>query len=145
MNVISNTLNNVLFFVLNIVVDLLLLGYLKNLIKKKGETFHANENEANLKKAKKAKKKFTKFLLFDGLLYLLTHVFAFSVTIWLLAYKKQLSEFCYGYFSCADIVDIAQALEIIFICSQFFVLKKFDHNFSFEFHVLVKRILPKKK
>jgi hypothetical protein len=145
MNVIANTLNNIVFFLLNIVVDLLLLGYLKYLIKKKGEHFQANENEANLKRAKKAKKKFTKFLLFDGLLYLLTHVFAFSVTIWLLAYKKQLSEFCYGYFSCPDIVDMAQTLEIFFICSQFFVLKKFDCNFSFEFNVLVKRIFPKKK
>ena len=137
LNLINNSLNNIVTFILNVLVDVFLLKYIKDIIKKKSQSLGPEQTEANLSHTKKVKKKITLLLIFDGFFYFLTHIPAFGVTVWLIADKDQLSEFCYWYFPCPEIIDMAQAFELIFISFQFFILLKLDNNFGNEFYSLI--------
>ena len=105
-------------------------------MQKKIETHPAHDNEVNLNHDKEIKKKVTKLLIVNAVLTFITRVPSFCVTIWLFVHKDRLSEFCYGYFSCPEIVDMAQAFELMFISIQFFLLNFFDKNFVLEFRAL---------
>ena len=108
--------------------------------KKKKAHLGNKESEANLSHDKKTKKKVTRLLIVNAVLTFFTRVPSFGVTIWLMAYKDQLSEFCFYYFSCQEIIDMAQAFELVFVSFQFFILKFFDKNIALEYHSLIRRV-----
>ena len=145
MILLNNTLNNVVIFLINICIDFLLLRYIREKIRKKIENHSAHEGDINLNHDKETKKKVIRLLIVNAVLAFLSRVPAFAVTIWLVAYKNQMSEFCYDYFSCTDMIDMAQAFEFVSIGLQFFILKKFDNNFLLEFHALVNLIFKKRQ
>ena len=140
MNVINNTLNNIVIFLVNIFIDILLLRYIREKIKRKKMSHRNNEAELSLNHDKATKKKVIKLLIVNAFLTFFSRMPAFAATIFLIAYKNQLSEFCFSFFSCTEIVAMAQAFELFSISLQFFILKKFDNNFSFEFDSLINRI-----
>ncbi len=145
MNVINNTVNNIVIFLINICIDFLLLRFIRMKIKKKKKAHLGNkDSEANLSQDKKTKKKVTRLLIVNAFMTFFTRVPSFGVTIWLMAHKNEISEFCFYYFSCQEIIDMAQVFELVFVCFQFYILKFFDKNISLEYHALISRLIKGK-
>ena len=119
------------------------MRFIREKIRRKREAHSANDNAIMLSHDEETKRKVTHLLIVNGLLAFFTRAPSFCVTIWLIVYKKQLSDFCFWYFSCPDIIEMMQSFELIFISLQFFVLRFFDKNVSMEFFALIKRVFKK--
>ena len=138
MNIINNTLNNIVIFLINLLIDILLLRFIREKIRRKKEAQNSSDNAIVLNHDEETKKKVTHLLIVNGVLAVCTRAPSFCVTIWLIVYKKQLSEFCFWYFTCPEFIEMTQSFELVFISLQFF-----DKNVSTEFIALIKRILRK--
>ena len=125
LNLFNSILNNVLFLVLSACVDILMIRFSNKLISIKSK-MHC----PHLDEAVKCKENLNKMIIVNGALFFFSHVPEFVVTVLLLVFKKRLAEFCYQFFKCTEIVEIAQTFHLVSIAFQFFVFKHFDHNFS---------------
>ena len=127
-----------MIFLINLLIDILLLRFIREKIRRKKEAQNSNYNASMLNRDEETKKKVTHLLIVNGVLAVCTRAPSFCVTIWLIVYKKQLSDFCFWYFTCPEFIEMTQSFELVFISLQFF-----DKNVSTEFVALIKRILRK--
>ena len=128
LNLIENLINNILFFCLNTLVDVFLV-YHSHVFLRHKKDLHAHEDESHLKMAMNFKENVTKLILINGFLNFLSQSPVLLVSIVLIAFKERMASFCYTYFDCIELTEIAQSFCFLSISFQFFILNKLDRNF----------------
>ena len=106
---------------------------------------HKDKIKANSDKDKSDQKKqkdhVTKMVLVNSILYLISHMPEFFVSILLITYTRKISNFCLNNLSCDLINEQAEFFNIISIVFQFFVFKAFNKKFNESYLDLKKRFL----
>ncbi len=125
LDVINISINNVLVLFISLLVDALMIRFSSKLIENKKAI-----NCPHLSEAIKYKTNLNKMILINGCLFFVSHVPDFVTTLLLIVYKQRLAEFCYSFFSCSELVEMAQAFHLLSISLNFFIFKHFDHNFN---------------
>ena len=128
LNLINNILNNVLFLLVNVLLDFLMIRFSNKVIEKKKSLNCPHLNEAMI-----LKEKLNKIIITNGIVFFLAHFPEFIVTILLIAYEKRLARFCFNYFACTDLIEMAQTFHLFSICLQFYILHHFDRNINESF------------
>jgi hypothetical protein len=141
-NLVNNILNNIIFFFISFVIDLNLIHVSNENLKSKKKLF--SSDEAHIDQALRFKEKINRMILFNGLVYFVSHFPEFLVTLLLIVFHKILEHHCFTLFSCVDLIEISQSLNFVMIFSQFFLFKKFDKNFDDSFQNLWERVFFQK-
>jgi hypothetical protein len=141
LNLLNNIFNNIIFIFLSVIIDISLIRFTNQYLKSKVNLI---KDEKHLYDIVKYKQKLNKMIITNGSLYFFSHVPEFLVTIMLIAYRKRLAQFCYFFFTCAELIEMAQAFSFVSVGAQFFIFLYFDHNFKESLMDLIKRPRPKK-
>ena len=142
LTMMNTILNNMVFFFISIIIDVSLIRFTnQNLLRKR--RLITIEDSPCMMQAVKFKENMNRMVITNGLLYFVSHVPEFLVTLLFLVYKNSLSIYCTNYFSCIELVEIAQVFNFWSIGLQFFVFKHFDKNFRDCFDNLLSRSSPK--
>ena len=109
-------------------------------LKHKRSLLSSVENSIPLKHVIQLKEKANMLILSNGLLLFVSHVPEFGVTLFLLVYVNEMSEYCLNFLSCNElIIEMAHSFNFFTVAFQFFIYKKFDKNFSESFSNLLER------
>jgi hypothetical protein len=138
LKIFNSVLSSVIMVILNVVIDLSLLKDYGIDIKKKLKMAFTKKKIEDLKEKKK---KVNKMVLIYGSIFFFSHMPEFLTTILLISFAKQISAFCQQKLSCDLINEEAEFFNLISIVSNFFIFKKFDHNFKDSWADLWKRFL----
>ena len=132
-------LNNIVFFFISICIDIGLIRFTNQNLERKRKLFTADESLV-LVQAISLKDKVNKMIITNGILYFLSHVSEFVLTILLLIFEKKISNYCLHLFSCVEIIEMAQTFNLWSISLQFFVFKHFDKNFNESVQIYFKKL-----
>ena len=136
-NVINDFIIYMLFFFIDIAIDVYLVkSSKKNLENKKKIT----NDKKILATAFKSNKKITRMVVLNGLLFLIAYTPEFISRTLLLLFDKYLFNFCFLYYSCKNLIDITEFFTFFSIAFQFFMYKKFNNKFNEQFSLLKKKI-----
>ena len=125
LNLINNMIKNVVFIILSLVVDVLMIRYLSKVIEKKRAL-----NSPHLEEAIKLKTKLNKIIITNGIVFFLSNMPEFIVTLSFIFNKSDVfSNFCIAAFNCTDIIETTQSFHFISMGFQFFIFLKYDKNF----------------
>ena len=124
-----------------VLVDILLIRFANKTLKRKLTMI---VDERNKLEAIDHRDKITKMVLLNGVIYFLSHVPEFIITILLIGFRKNFAEFCFYYISFTELMEMSESFCLISISLQFFIFKHFDQNFRKSFKDIIKRILRKK-
>ena len=127
LNLINNVFDNILFLLISVILDVLLVRFSNELLKKKQILI---SSEKVLTQALIYKETVNKMIITNGTLYFMSHVPEFVITVILIVLEKKLAHFCNYMFSCTKIIEIAQSFNALSISLQFFIFYLlFDKNF----------------
>jgi len=126
----NRLLNDFLFVILNISVDLILLTKFTSHMNRKLK--HIND-EAQHKVIHKSKKNINRMIFFNSLIYIVSHLPEFAMTLLLIVYAEKIANYCNNKFSCDLLNEQAEVFCLISIVCQFYVFKFFDKNFRKSF------------
>jgi hypothetical protein len=125
-NLINNVLNNGLFLIVSIFVDIFMVRFSSKVIKEKKALNSPHLNEAIAYKAK-----VNKMIITNGTLHFCSHFPEFFATlVFYIVKSNDILYFCYMTFDCTSIIELAQAFHFISIGFQFFIFLIFDQNFK---------------
>jgi hypothetical protein len=110
---------------ISLIVDILMIRFSNAIVAKKRAI-----NCPHLSEAIKYKANLNKMILVNGCLIFVSHMPEFVVTLLLMIFKRNLSEFCHQFFSCSELIEMARVFHLLSIGLNFFIFKHFDHNFS---------------
>ena len=127
----NRSLNDLLFVLLNILIDLTLMVKFKKLMD--GKLSQINDL-AQRTLIEKSKKNLNRMILFNGFIYIVSHLPAFTITLLLVIYSKKIANFCFNKFSCDLLNEEADVFSLISIVCQFYVFKNFDKHFKRSFN-----------
>jgi hypothetical protein len=133
LNLANNILNDVAFFLISILIDILMIRFANDYVKEK-RTLNVSTQQVN--EAVTLRKKIYKLIFTNGLLYFFSHTPEFLLTISLLVIRKNKSILCVNS-SCSDLIEMVQTFNFIVISMQFFVFYCFDRNFAKCFKKLI--------
>jgi hypothetical protein len=111
-------------------IDLILLVKYKHHMNRKLK--HIND-VAQRKVIHKSKKNINRMILVNSLIYIVSHLPEFVMTILLFVYSTKLKNFCNNKFSCGSLNEEAEFFGLISIVCQFYVFKIYDKNFKNSF------------
>ena len=86
------------------------------------------------KNIRKSKKRMNRMIFVNSLLYVLSHMPEFIISILLIVYSKEIVKFCSNNVSCDLLNEEAAFFSLISIVCQFYVFKMFDANFKRSFN-----------
>ena len=129
-------LNDILFFLLAIVIDLILLKYFNAELDRKSKH---NTCEEHLLQIKKRKKNMNQMVITNGVVYAISHLPEFIIAILLVVFRNFLTKFCTYKLSCDIINEEAQSFGFISVVIQFFIFLKFNKTFRESFNQIFKR------
>jgi len=125
--IVNRSINDVLFVILNICIDLVLLAKFKKHMERKIRQIN---DLAQHRLIEKSKKNVNRMIFCNSLIYILSHLPEFTMTLLLVVFAKSLSNFCNYKNSCDLLNDEAEFFNLISIVCQFYVFKIFDKNFK---------------
>lgn len=135
--IINSSLNDIVLFLLNIIIDIFLYKSFKSQLESKrlakGHFFTIEHHE----ELKSKQNRLNKMIFFNGIFYFVSHFPEFFTTILLIRFAKKLSEFCAYQFSCDLFNENASFFNMISIVSQFFLYVSFNKNFLMGFKKLI--------
>jgi hypothetical protein len=115
--------NDLLFFILNVIVDVVLYFLFKKEIEKKKLVTSANIHELEEKQ-----KDLNKMLLINGFVYFLSHFPQFLFTLLMIFNLETIAKFCLYKLSCDLVNEITGFFTLLIITFQFFIFLRFNHN-----------------
>jgi hypothetical protein len=128
-NLVNNILNNGLFLIISIFVDIFMISFSNKVIQKK-KALHC----PHLSEAIDYKAKLNKMIITNGTLYFFSHFPEFlAILTFYLSKSNNIINFCYMTFDCTSFIEMAQAFHFISIGLQFFIFLIFDHNIKNSF------------
>ena len=125
LNLINSVLNNIVYLCVSVFIDILLIHFTKTNLKHK---IHLTNDVKILNEAIKFKAKINKMIILNGMLYAVSHVPQFVVTVAFFVLQKKLNGFCYFYLQCDDFLELCQTFSLVAISFSFFIYKRFDNN-----------------
>ena len=117
-----------MFLFISVCIDVGLIRFSNQNIERKKRLF-ADGNAQDMDRAIKLKEKINKMIITNGLLFFVSHLPEFAMTVLLLAFEKQFANSCSENVSCIEMIDVAQAFNFVAMSLQILVLKHFDKNF----------------
>ncbi len=138
--IINKFFNDILFFVLNLVIDSLLLKFFNRDMQRKLRMRSPTLDSADLLKKKK---KVNRMVFTNGFIIFVTHMPEFVVTLMLLVFRNRIANFCTYKLPCDLIDEEAQSLSLVSTVAQCFVFVKFDKNFRESFLDLYAKLIFK--
>jgi len=133
----NRSLNDVLFVILNVFIDIVLLKRFKSHMDNKMKQISDSKQH---KLIEKSKKNVNRMIFVNSLIYLFSHLPEFTTTLWLIVYSRKMSNFCQNKFSCDLLNEEAEFFGLISIVCQFYVFKMFDKNFKWSFNDLKSKL-----
>jgi hypothetical protein len=127
----------IIFFLINIIIDVFLFKNSKQNLENKQKI---TRDKKALDSAYKSNSKITKMVIINGLLFLIAYTPEFISRIFLFSFDKLLFKFCFIFYSCKNLTDIAEFFTFFSIAFQFFMYKKFNKKFNVQFNLLKKKI-----
>ena len=134
----NRSLNDVLFVILNILIDLILFIRFKRHMANKLCQINDLAQRISIEKSKK---NVNRMILLNSFIYVFSHLPEFTTTLLLIVFSKKISNFCSNKFSCDLLNEEAEFFGLISIVCQFYVFKIFDNNFKRSFNDLVNSFL----
>ncbi len=132
----NRSVNDVLFVILNIFIDLVLFVKYRNHMNRKLVQIN---DAAQHKLIERSKKYLNRMILFNSLIYILSHLPEFTMTLLLIIYSKKISKFCSDKLACDLLNEEAESFSFISIVCQFYVFKMFDKNFKSSLNQLISK------
>lgn len=139
--IVNRSLNDLLFVILNVLIDVILLIEFKKRMDIKLDQI---EDIAQRKLIEKNKQNVNHMILFNSFIYIMSHLPAFTMTLLLLIYSEIISIFCNNRSSCDLLHEEAEFFGLISIVCQFFVFKLFDRQFKMSFNEIKLKLSAKK-
>jgi hypothetical protein len=136
-------LNDIVFFVLVVVIDICLLKYFNKEMENKLRT-QKNMSDERKSEIQKSKKNVNRMVIVNGLIYAFSHLPEFVTTLLLIGFARFLKMFCTQKLSCELANEEAQFFCLISIFAQFFIFLSFNRSFRESFHDLKERLAKKK-
>jgi hypothetical protein len=141
LKILNSFINDILFFIINFVIDLTLLNQYGKFLNKKEKIMKQSLEAKN--ENKKQKKRITRMVIIVSTLFFISHFPEFISSILLLAYSKILSRVFDYNLSTNLINDEAQVFTLISISCQFYIFLKFNKNFYSGFKCLIANLTTK--
>jgi hypothetical protein len=136
-NIVNNSINDIICFFLNIVIDCFLIKNLKkNLENKQALTQASSSNDISIHKSRK---KINHMVIWNGVIYFVAHMPEFVCSILLIVFSKSILDFCQEKLSCDLINEEAQTFTLISIVCQLYVFLGFNKNIRISQQDLVAR------
>jgi hypothetical protein len=133
----NRSLNDVLFLILNFFIDIILLiKFKRHMNRKLGQI----NDSAQHKVIEKSKKNVNRMIFFNSLIYIVSHLPEFVITLILIIYARKISAFCKEKISCDLLNEEAEFFSLISMVCQFYVFKIFDNNFRSSFDDIKKSL-----
>ena len=95
----------------------------------------------HLKTTEKSRKQLNRMVFYNGLMYVISHLPEFVITLLLVIYSKKISNYCQYNFSCDLVSEEADVFSLVSIVCQFYIFKVFDKNFKISFSDLRQKCL----
>lgn len=135
MNIFNRFLNDIIFFVLNLIIDFLLIKHFnRNLDKKSMITTIQSEMmpaaSADDTEISKKKQNLNHMVLTNGFVYLMSHLPEFLIALIRISFEKKIAHFCTEKLSCDLINQEAEVFTLISIVSQLYIFLWFNKNFQ---------------
>ena len=137
LKIFNNSFNDIVLFVFNVVLDLILLKYFKKDLQHKFDTRSPNADNSDLIRSKT---NIDRMIITTGLVYFVSHMPEFCVTLGLLIYRENVRNFCTNYNACLILNDEARFFALISILFQFYILLLYSRNFRESFLNLLDRL-----
>jgi hypothetical protein len=127
LKIINCFITEILFFIVNVVIDLFLLTQYGIFLNNKEKIFKKSLEIKN--ENKKKKKRITRMVIIFSLLFFISHFPEFISSIFLLVYSDKLSR-SFDYNLTTNLInDETQVFGLISIFCQFYVFLKFNNKF----------------
>jgi hypothetical protein len=134
--IIYKSLNDIVFFVLVLAIDLCLLRSVQKDLEKKSKQF---TDQAHRDEILQSSKNINRMVVTNGVVYVLAHLPEFLITILIIAFSSKLANFCEQNLSCDLINEEAGFFSLISITGQFFIFLKFNKTFKESFYDFTSR------
>jgi len=129
LNVINSLLNNVLFLVISVFIDIVMIRSSSKLAERK-----RNASSSHCVDVIQFEAKLNKMTIVNGMLFFLSHFPHFLLTLIVFFYKsKKFLAFCSEEYDCSILSEMAQVFHFVSIGFQFFIFLGFDKNFRRSF------------
>ena len=126
---IETIINDVLIFVLNLVIDIFLYSTYSKEIEHKKKLSSTNREELD-----KKQKDLCKMIILNGVLYFVSHFPEFLTTLLLNLFpNNKIYNFCSFKFECDIIIENVEVFSLISITCQFYILLRFNCLFKSSF------------
>ncbi len=136
LKIFNDSFNDIALFTCNILIDLILLRFFKKDLKHKVDTRSPNADNSDLIRSKK---NIDRMIMTTGLIYFVSHMPEFCVTIGLLVFRERVRNFCTNYNACLVLNEEARFFTLISILFQFYILLLYNRNFRESFFDLLER------
>ena len=141
MRIVSSFINDVLFFLITIIFDIFLINGINLFIKRKKNLI---ENFVEDEDAKK-RNKLSKMIIINNIIYLISHLPEFLLTISLIIFPDQIYFLCTKNFKCENFNELAQVFIFISIISQLSLNKSFNKIFCESYENIFLKLRTKLK
>jgi len=126
---IETIVNDVLIFILNMIIDIFLYSTYSKEIEHKKKLSSSNPEELD-----KKQKDLCKMIIFNGVLYFVSHFPEFLTTLLLNLFpNKKFYNFCTYKFECDIIIENVEVFSLISITCQFYIFLRFNCLFKNSF------------
>ena len=137
LKIVNSSINDIVFFVLNIIIDLFLFSFIKEDMKRKLAARGENADKSDLIRTKK---NLNYMIVFFGAFNIVSHAPEFCMTILLLIYRKRLVSFFEIYDASSLVNDEARFFTLVSIAFQFYLFLVFNKYIRESFYDLLGRL-----
>jgi ferredoxin-fold anticodon binding domain-containing protein len=135
LKIINRFINDILFFVVNFVIDLCLLNRYSKYMNQKANILSASVDAVN--ENKKQKKRTARMVITVSSLFFVSNFPEFMLSLILMIYSNSMVNIFDFHFSTSLINEEAQVFTLVSISFQLYVLIRFNKNFSAGFKDLL--------
>ena len=140
LKIVNNSFNDIILFIFNIALDLLMLKYFNQVIDHKISLRNPSADNTDLLNKKK---KVNRLVIVNGILFFISHMPEFIISILLLSFRDKITHFCTHQIPCDLVNDEAEFFNLISIMCTFYLLLIFDRNFEESFYSKLKQFKMK--
>lgn len=141
LKIINNIINNILIYLLNFIIDILLMkGYSSHMAKRRQilNISTQNSHHQTHDESKEKENRVSRMVLISNILYLFSNLPEFISSVLVILFSKQISLFESFYLSSDLLVEESQFFALLSIVLNFFILVLFNKNFRKSFLILTK-------
>ena len=129
-NTINDVLKDIVFLLINLIIDLFLLKISKSNLANK---IKLTQDPKKIQLAIKSNKRISHLVLVNGVVFVISYFPEFILRIFFFYYTNYLYVFCFLFISCKKIVEFGEIFNFISINLQFFLFLHFNKTFNEKF------------